>query len=799
MHPSTSTCKFAGFTRSEGNGYSAAHFVGRNAISVMLINLFECNVAADQLNSTVWNSQSPTFVGATGSSDEIGLPHECGVPKIHELNRRRNKIMVEMVKWLIVSGIVAAHAAVVPQNANDRTSGRPVSFEDLVGLVDVGISEDSNCSGVSLSPDGKYVAVQTTRALLRTNSVELHWVIVPVSHSTAAIDLGDGGEPIPLIFHGWANGNSVPQTALWSPNSQWIAYRVERNGEIQLWRSKRDGTEREQLTKNAADVKSFRWAADGKQIVYSVGSRRGLAAGLLNEEGYRGYYFDDRFSPVLSRAPLQDDESTPSESEHIWAYDVERRSERPATDAERLTYGLPDIQSVPGGVQGKCERKAKTSRVRTWLKDLRVDQSEGIVQPLTVVASRGSGDAETVICTSPYCTGHFKGIWMDDDGQEALFLRWLGPFDYGQLALYRWEIGTSRVKEMWRTDDLLEACARAGEQLICAHEAAVKPRALATVDLKTGAIARIFDPNPGFRSLGFGEVTPEHWKAQNGVEGFGHLVKPIGYDRNRRYPLVIVQYRSRGFLRGGVGDEYPIHVFAANGFAVLSFHRPDDWESFAEARSYEEAQRVGSIGARDRQRILSTLEAGIDYLDHLGVIDPKRVGITGLSDGAETATFAIVNAPDRFAAAVTSADWWNPILFYLIGPKHQQSLRNNLLFDDPARSTASEQWQRASVALNAQNVRTPLLMQVADSEFLPATQSFTELRQRGKPVEMYIFPNEHHIKSQPMHRFNIYKRSVQWFKFWLQDTEDSDPVDAGQYDRWRQLRTRKRTSETPAN
>ncbi len=45
------------------------------------------------------------------------------------------------------------------------------------------------------------------------------------------------------------------------------------------------------------------------------------------------------------------------------------------------------------------------------------------------------------------------------------------------------------------------------------------------------------------------------------------------------------------------------------------------------------------------------------------------------------------------------------------------------------------------------------------------------LKELGKPVELYIFPNEYHNKTQPMHRWNVYRRNVQWFQFWLQGFE----------------------------
>src|SRR3546814_21084172 len=60
-----------------------------------------------------------------------------------------------------------------------------------------------------------------------------------------------------------------------------------------------------------------------------------------------------------------------------------------------------------------------------------------------------------------------------------------------------------------------------------------------------------------------------------GTETFGDLVYPVNYDRRKKYPLIVVQYISRGFLSGGVGDEFTIKVFANRGYAVLSIQRPN--------------------------------------------------------------------------------------------------------------------------------------------------------------------------------------------------------------------------------
>jgi hypothetical protein len=126
--------------------------------------------------------------------------------------------------------------------------------------------------------------------------------------------------------------------------------------------------------------------------------------------------------------------------------------------------------------------------------------------------------------------------------------------------------------------------------------------------------------------------------------------------------------------------------------------------------------------------------------------------------------------------------------YYLGGPMFQSTFFDRVGLGLPDESEAQERWQSVSLGLNAKSLNVPLLIQVSDSELLTETQNYTELKQRNRPVEMHVFPNEWHIKSHPAHRYNIYRRNVQWFEFWLKGVEEDVPVDPDQYTRWRILR-----------
>lgn len=626
----------------------------------------------------------------------------------------------------------------------------PPAAEDLLAIVDIGVSGNPE-TPLAVSPDGRFLAFEARRSDLAANTIQVRWKVLPLeSGAREIIDAGDGGQPQQWIYNGLPVGRILPEIPQWSSDSAWFAYRVERDGEVQLWRSRRDGTHKEQLTHNAADVAEFRWSATGDRLLFKVYAPRAQVRAERQQEALRGYLYDRRYSPAYSREPLPDE---PDEvRSRIWAFDVATLSERLATDSEREEFLRP--------------RPTRLARA----DDLRPDRTVGVDPPLTI-------RTDNQVCRHPECSGHFHGVWASEDRRQVFLLRYIDPDRAAGFVLYAWRPRSNVLKKLLQTDNLLKGCALAGERLICAHETATHPATIVAIDLKRGTLQTLYDPNPNFSTFDFGDVTELRWVDAGGIPGFGHLVKPIGYKASKKYPLIVVQYHSRGFLRGGQGDEYPIPLFAAHGFAVLSFERPMDRALMAVSRDYDDLETRGWVDAHERRFALRNLEGGIEQLERMGIIDPERIGITGLSDGGETAAFALIHSSIRFAAAAVSWTLYSSISRSVKGPKLQ-----------PLYDGWRIPWGLVSISMNAAQVTTPLLIQVADCELLPETDTVAALQTHGQPVEMYVFPDEDHIKWQPAHRYHIYRRNLQWFQFWLQGVEAPEPLDVRQYERWRALR-----------
>jgi hypothetical protein len=67
-------------------------------------------------------------------------------------------------------------------------------------------------------------------------------------------------------------------------------------------------------------------------------------------------------------------------------------------------------------------------------------------------------------------------------------------------------------------------------------------------------------------------------------------------------------------------------------------------------------------------------------------------------------------------------------------------------------------------------------------------QPYAGLHDLKKPVDLMMLNTDEHVLTNPAVRMASQGGSVDWFRFWLKDEEDSDPAKAEQYKRWRELR-----------
>jgi dipeptidyl aminopeptidase/acylaminoacyl peptidase len=672
---------------------------------------------------------------------------------------------------------MAACDDLLPSSRTASQAARLITPDDLLQLRDIGQPDGSmfgQPSPLGISPDGREAAFILSRADPDTNSYCRALVVISLSGPPNPRILDRGGEMITnsTVARGLVVDIGFPAllTPAWSPDGRWIAYLRRDHGITQAWRTHSDGSGAQVVTRSPVDIEAVAWTNDGRRIVYVAQPGQDDARRRIAHEGLSGWLYDARFAPNVAARPLVPG-SAPREA---FTIDPASGAVLPANAAEQSLVPREDQSgsSIAPSTVSPDGRRAWTEH-----------RDASPLSPLRLIATDRSG--RRVTCTTADCNGGFTGLWWDVDGRELRFLRREG-WANGQLGLYRWRPGEGTPRRVLLTDDVLLGCTPAGDRLLCKSENAVTPRRLVSVDPASGHVRSVYDPNPEFGMIRLGKVERLQWRNDLGLEAWGDLVLPPDYQPGTKLPMIVVQYHSDGFLRGGTGDEYPIHAFAARGFAVLSIERPAFVaQGKPGIKSYDDVNAANGKRWAERRSLLSSLVTGVNMVIARGIADPARIGITGLSDGASTARFALINTR-MFAAASISTCCVEPKSVMIYGGTAYADAMRAIGYP-PATRDDPDFWRPYSMALNARDMNRPLLMQLADEEYLLGLETFTALRETGQPVEMYVYPGEHHIKWQPAHRRAIYGRNLDWFQFWLQSHVDPDPAKAAQYARWKAM------------
>ena len=662
---------------------------------------------------------------------------------------------------------------------------RVVGADDLLRLRDFG-PFGAGLGGeafLALSPDERHVAFQLRRADPATNSHCMALAVVDLATGHAQL-VDAGGELIrPTYVHDGLAGfpMGIPATIApnWSPNGRWIATLKRVGGITQAWRVRADGSGSEQVTHEAQDVTAVTWSADGQRLIFQTDRLLHAAQVTIDAEGARGWRYDERVLPMASARPFP---PASDPVDQVFALDIKtgRIGAASRPDRDRLSASRTASRTTVVGTDGQ----------RVTLTSLADDPAAYQSHQLLRV-QRGE---HAYSCRAAACS-KARAYWLAPDGRSVLLLARSGWGD-GDETIYRWTLRSQRVAKLFTTPGLLLGCQPVGPRLLCARESSTTPRRLVVLDPRSGRSTTLFNPNPEYDRLRVGRVERLPLVAANGTRTFADVMLPPDFAAGHRYPMVVVQYESRGFLRGGTGDEYPIPALASAGMIVLSFQRTLDVAATAVPPpvSDDDFNRLDFAHWADRRNVNSALVQGVETMVARGSVDPKRIGITGLSDGVGTAAYALLNS-HLFSVAALSGCCEEPVGDLILqGPTFSRMMEAagypTLSHPDAAF------WAPYSVEQNAARLTTPLLIQAPDREFLFSLPTVQALRERGAPVDLYVFPGEFHVKLQPAHKAAVYERTLRWFEFWfdLPPMPGQQPQPADEIARWRAMQS-SRTAE----
>jgi dipeptidyl aminopeptidase/acylaminoacyl peptidase len=262
------------------------------------------------------------------------------------------------------------------------------------------------------------------------------------------------------------------------------------------------------------------------------------------------------------------------------------------------------------------------------------------------------------------------------------------------------------------------------------------------------------------------------YKSSDGWDVDGFLVKPVGWQPGRKYPLVLS-------IHGGPAGQYGVdwyhefQVYAAHGWAVF-FCNPRGSTGYGQKF---ERGILNNWGGMDYEDVMTGLDAAIRQNPW---IDTDKLGVTGGSYGGYMTNW-ILGHTTRFKAAVTLRSVSNFISDdgTRDGAYGHQDDFKGFLFDN------FEQYWDASPLKYAKNVRTPTLILHSDNDYrVPIEQGeqwFRALKHYGVNAELVIFPRENHNLTrtgEPKHLVESLNWQCYWFDRFLNGNSAARPPDA---------------------
>ena len=274
--------------------------------------------------------------------------------------------------------------------------------------------------------------------------------------------------------------------------------------------------------------------------------------------------------------------------------------------------------------------------------------------------------------------------------------------------------------------------------------------------LKGGDPVRVSAANVDLPKVPLGKTETVRWKSKDGTQIEGLLTFPVGYQKGKRYPLVLNIHGGPygGFSETFIGKSglYPIATFASKGYVVL---RPNPRSSTGYGRDFRFAllKDWGGVDFDD-------IQSGVDFLIAEKIVDPERMAIMGWSYGGYMTNWTITQT-SRFKAAAAGAGMSN-----LTSQTGTADIRSNKVaaFGAPWENVAY--YTQRSPITHIGKVKTPLLILHGEAdERVPVSQGYEmywAVKRIGVPAEMVVYPRTPHGPREPKFVLDIMQRHIDW-------------------------------------
>lgn len=643
-------------------------------------------------------------------------------------------------------------------------------------------------SDARMAPDGRQIAFVVTTVDQRSNRRNSSIWVVPA----------DGSSPARCLTAEGSN-SSAPR---WSPDGRRLAFLSNRAGARetaaeatrQIYILPLDGGEAQLLTHLKNGVSAYQWALDGTRFV--AVSRTGPSDQIAPADRKSDVRHYKHISYKFNDTGWYDDKRS-----HLWTIDAASGTGKQLTSGDDWNDTDPQWSPDSSRIAFVSDRTAQEYE-GGHNKDVWVMAADG--GPLAKISDhafeddmpRWSPDGKQILFEGQTARRQFPRLYIASsvggNGSRLVVedfdfipteLRWgPGPGELrfqtgvkGEAHVYRVDLGAHKVAAVTsgeRTVHGFDINENVGLMSYLANDFEHLDD-LYVSSLDGGGERQLTHLNAKlWRDLDLAPVERVPYKSSDGLPIDGFLVKPIGWQAGKKYPMVLSIHGGPAGMYG-VDWFHEFQVYAAKGWAVF-FCNPRGSTGYGQKF---ERGIVNNWGGMDYQDVMAGVDA---VLKQTPWIDADRLGLTGGSYGGFLTNW-ILGHTTRFKAAVTLRSVSNFISDdgTRDGAYGHEDDFKGFLFDD------FEQYWDASPLKYAKNVKTPTLILHSDDDYrVPLEQGeqwFRALKHYGVNTELVIFPRENHNLTrtgEPKHLVESLNWQVYWFDRFLNGNGEAKPPDA---------------------
>ena len=283
------------------------------------------------------------------------------------------------------------------------------------------------------------------------------------------------------------------------------------------------------------------------------------------------------------------------------------------------------------------------------------------------------------------------------------------------------------------------------------------PRNIDLINTATGKSTRLLTAENPWKGYNIPEYSCGTLKAADGeTDLYYRMVKPIGFDPQKKYPTVIYVYGGPHAHNVDASWHYGSRSWetymAQKGYLLFIL---DNRGSERRGRDFEQAtfRQLGQVEMADQMK-------GVDFLKSLPYVDKDRIGVHGWSFGGYMTTTLMCNHPEVFKVGVAGGpviDWkWYEVMY---GERYMDTPETN-----------PEGYEKTSLLNMAKNLKGKLqiIIGMNDPTVVPqhALQFLNACVEAGTQPDFFVYPGEGH-NMMGHASVHLHERITQYFEDYL--------------------------------